>query len=129
MIFSLALLRILRRVCEQLVNSHAVTVLRYTGCNTGMLTAATAWLMLSFSSNIVCGFDSYTVLFKRPQRKFLPLPPGGGGGEKPRYFRVVVVLHYRCVHENKHRSSTVPFPKINKTSKNKLSLHSSVLKT
>jgi len=26
--------------------------------------AATAWLMLSFSSCIVCGFDSYTVLFK-----------------------------------------------------------------
>jgi len=31
--------------------------------------AATAWLM-SFSSCIVCGFDSYTVLFKRPQRIF-----------------------------------------------------------
>ena len=26
--------------------------------------AVTAWLMLSFSLRIVCGFDSYTVLFK-----------------------------------------------------------------
>jgi len=51
-IFSLVLLCILRRVFEQLVNSHAVTVLWYTGCNTGMLMAATAWLMLSFSSCI-----------------------------------------------------------------------------
>jgi len=33
--------------------------------------AASAWLMLSFSSCIVWGFDSYTVLFKCPQRKFL----------------------------------------------------------
>jgi len=32
--------------------------------------AATAWLMLSFSSCIVCGFDSFTVLFYCPQRKF-----------------------------------------------------------
>jgi len=31
--------------------------------------AVTAWLM-SFSSCIVCGFDSYTVLFKCPQRNF-----------------------------------------------------------
>jgi len=31
--------------------------------------AATSWLMMSFSSCIVCGFDSYTVLFKCPQRK------------------------------------------------------------
>jgi hypothetical protein len=28
-----------------------------------ILMAATAWLMLSFSSCIVCGFNSYTVLF------------------------------------------------------------------
>jgi len=41
---------------------------RYTGCNIVILMAATAWLMLSFSSCIVCGFDSYTVLFKCPQR-------------------------------------------------------------
>jgi len=46
-------------------------MLRYTRCNIVILMAATAWLMLSFSSSIVCGFDSYTVLFKRPQRKFL----------------------------------------------------------
>jgi len=36
-----------------------------------ILMAATAWLMLSFSSCIVCEFDAYTVLFKCPQRKFL----------------------------------------------------------
>jgi len=46
-------------------------VLRYTRCNIVILIAATVWLMLSFSSCIVCGFDSYTVLFKCPQRKFL----------------------------------------------------------
>jgi hypothetical protein len=44
-------------------------MLRYTWCNIVILMAATAWLMLSFSSCIVCGFDSYTVLFKCPQRK------------------------------------------------------------
>jgi len=44
---------------------------RYTRCNIVMLMAASAWLMLCFSSCIVCGFDSYTVLFKCPQRKFL----------------------------------------------------------
>jgi len=32
--------------------------------------AATVWLMLSFSSCTVCGFDSYTVLFYCPRRKF-----------------------------------------------------------
>jgi len=55
-IFCLALVCILRRVFEQLVNSRAVTVLRYTGCNVVILMAAAAWLM-SFSSCIVCGFD------------------------------------------------------------------------
>jgi len=45
-----------------------------TRCNVVILMAATAWLMLSFSSCIVCGFDSYTVLFKWPQRKFLSPP-------------------------------------------------------
>ena len=53
----------------ELVNSRAVTVLRYTRCNIVILMAATAWLMLSFSSCILCGFDSYTVLFKCPQRE------------------------------------------------------------
>jgi len=62
---------ILRRVFEQSVNSRAVTMLRYTRCNIVILMAATAWLVLSFSFCIVCGFDSYTVLFKCPQRKFL----------------------------------------------------------
>ena len=42
--------------------------------------AAAAWQMLSFSSCIVCGFDSYTVLFKCSQEIFLSLPFGGGGG-------------------------------------------------
>jgi len=46
--------------------------LRYTRCNVVILMAVTARLMLSFSSWIVCGFDYYTVLFKCPQRKFLP---------------------------------------------------------
>jgi len=53
--------------------------LRYTRCNIVILMAATAWLMLSFSSCIVCGFDSYTVLLKCPQRKFLLSPREGGG--------------------------------------------------
>ena len=50
-------------------------MLRYTRCNIVILMAATAWLMLSFSSCIVCGFDSHTVLFKCNQRKS---PPRGG---------------------------------------------------
>jgi len=61
---------ILHRVSEQLVNSRAVTMYRYTRCNIVILMAATVWLMLSFSSCIVCGFDSYTVLFKCPQRNW-----------------------------------------------------------
>ena len=66
-IFSLALVCILRKVFEQLVNSRAVTMLRYTRCNIVILMAATAWLTLSFSSCIVYGFDLHTVLFKCPQ--------------------------------------------------------------
>ena len=61
-IFSLTSVRILRSMSEQLVSSRAVTMLRYTRCNIVILMAATAWLMLYFSSCIVCGFDSYTVL-------------------------------------------------------------------
>jgi len=45
-------------------------MLRYTRCCIVILMAATAWLMLSFSSCLVCGFDSYTVLFKCLQRIF-----------------------------------------------------------
>jgi len=45
-------------------------MLRYTRCNIVILMVASAWLMLSFSSCIVCGFDSYTVLFKCSQRTF-----------------------------------------------------------
>ena len=52
-------------------------MLRYTRCNVVILMAATVWLMLSFSSCIVCGFDSYTVFFKCPQRKSPPPPRGG----------------------------------------------------
>ena len=63
------------RCCKWLppasINSCACLImLRYTRCNIVILMAATAWLMLCFSSCIVCGFDSYTVFFK-----FLPPPP------------------------------------------------------
>jgi len=44
-------------------------MLKYTGYNIVILMAATAWLMLSFSSCILCGFDSHTAHFKCPQRK------------------------------------------------------------
>jgi len=50
---------------------RSLIILRYTRCNIVILMAASAWLMLSSSSCIVCGFDSYTVLFKCPQRNFL----------------------------------------------------------
>jgi len=53
-----------------------IIMLRYNRCNTVILMAATAWLM-SFSSCIGCGFDSYTALFKCLQRN--PPPPGGKG--------------------------------------------------
>ena len=46
-------------------------ILRYTQCNIVILMAATAWLMLSFSSCIMWGFDSCTILFKCPQRNSL----------------------------------------------------------
>ena len=65
-----------RRCCKWLppasIQSCArLIMLRYTRCNIVILVAATAWLMLSFSSCFVCGFDSYTVLFKCMQRNFL----------------------------------------------------------
>jgi len=44
-------------------------MLRYIRCNIVILMAATVWLMLSFTSCIVCGFRSYTVLFKCPHGK------------------------------------------------------------
>jgi len=55
-----------RRCCKWLppasIHSCArVIMLRYARCNTVILMAATAWLILSFSSCIVCGFDSYNV--------------------------------------------------------------------
>ena len=54
-----------RRCCKWLppasIHSCArLIMLRYTRCN--------AWLILSFRSRIVCGFDSYTALCKCPQR-------------------------------------------------------------
>jgi len=55
-ILSLALVCILRGVFEQLINSLAVNMFRYTRCTIVIMMAATAWLML-------------TVLFKCPQRK------------------------------------------------------------
>jgi len=115
-IFSLALVCILRGVFEQLVKSRAVTMLRYTRCNIVILMAATACVMLSFSSCIVCGLDSYTVAFKCPQRKFLPPPPHvEGGGEKfsvrtlEKYGIRIKSAHYTgteahhtrsCIHKN-----------------------------
>jgi hypothetical protein len=60
-IFFLAFVCILRRVFEQLVNSRAVTMLRYTRCNIVILIAATAWPMLSFSSCIVCGLPYFSL--------------------------------------------------------------------
>ena len=57
----------------QLRTSDRVEVCR---CNIVILMAAIACLMMSFSSCIVCGFDSYTVLCNCPQRKFPPPPPG-----------------------------------------------------
>ena len=48
-------------------------MLRYTRCNIVILTAAAAWLMFSFGSCMECGFDSYAVIFKCPQRKFSEL--------------------------------------------------------
>ena len=64
-------------------------MLRCTRRNIVILMAATVWLMLSFSSCIVCGFHSYTVLFKCPQKKFLRPPPThthdtGTEGHQPR---------------------------------------------
>ena len=46
-------------------------MLRYSRYNIVILMAATAWLMMAFSSCIVCGFDSYTVLFMCLQRNFI----------------------------------------------------------
>jgi len=51
-------------------SSARLNMLRYTRRNVVILMAATAWLR-SFSSCIVCGYDSYTVLSKCPQRNFL----------------------------------------------------------
>ena len=52
-------------------------MLRYIRCNIVIVLAAAAWLMWSFRSCIVCGFDSYTVLFKYAQIS----PPPRRGGE------------------------------------------------
>jgi len=61
------------KVVASCINIHScvrLNMLRYTRCNTVILMAATAWLMLSFSFCIVRRFDSYTVLFKCPKRTF-----------------------------------------------------------
>ena len=67
------------------------------------LMAATAWLMLSFRSCIVCGFDSYTVLFKRPQREYViriksAHDTGTKGQHQPR----------SCSHKNHYVTSNIP---------------------
>ena len=54
--FSLALVCVLRRVFEQLVNSRAVAISRYNRCNIVILMVSSAWLMVSFSSCIACWF-------------------------------------------------------------------------
>ena len=62
-------------------------MLRYTGCNIMILMAATAWVILSFSSCILCGFDSYTALFKVSPEKISPPPLRGRGGRNYRNWR------------------------------------------
>jgi len=101
-IFSLALVCILRRVSEQLVKNRAVTVLRYTRCNIVILMTASAWLMLSSSSSIVCGSDSYTVLFMCPQRKFL----GGVGIFSGDTWKVRYMNQIRTRYRNWKTSAT-----------------------
>jgi len=112
------LVYILRRVFEQLANSCAVTMLWYTGCNVVIVMAATAWLMMSFSSCIVCGFDLYTVLSKCPQRKFLPSSRGGGGEKFKKYGIRIKSAHdtgteaqhqpRSCSHQNHYVTSGIP---------------------
>ena len=54
------------------IHSRArVIMLRYTRCNIVILMAATAWLILSFGSCIVCGFGSCTVFLKCPEKNLL----------------------------------------------------------
>jgi hypothetical protein len=59
------------KVVASCINTQlrSLIMLRYTRCNIVILMVAAAWLMLPFSSCIVCGFDSYTVLFESPLRK------------------------------------------------------------
>jgi len=96
-----------RRCCKWLppasIHSCAhLIILSYTRCNIVILMAATAWLM-SFSSCIVCGFDSCTVLFKCLPRKFLPL----GGGEREREnFSLRTVEKYGIRIKSAHDTGT-----------------------
>ena len=53
------------------IHSCALIMLKHTRCSMVILMAAAAWLMLSLSFCIVCEFNSYAVLFKCSQRKFL----------------------------------------------------------
>ena len=52
-------------------------MLRCTRCNMVILMHATAWLLMSFSSCIVCVFDSYTH-FSSVSREISSSPPRGG---------------------------------------------------
>ena len=65
-IFSLALVCILRRVFEQLVTSRAVTMLRYTRCNIVILIAATAWL-IGAATKITMLNRAYLNMIRRAQ--------------------------------------------------------------
>jgi len=61
------------QVVASCINIHSyvrLNMLRYTRSNIVILMAATAWLMLSFSSCIVCGFDSYTYFSSVPKENF-----------------------------------------------------------
>ena len=101
-------------------------VLRFTRCNIVILMAAAAWLMLSFSYCIVCGLDSFTVLFKRPHRLW-----GWGRREKcslgtpERYGIRIKSAHdtgtegqhqpRSCSHQNLYVTSGIPQHGDNKT--------------
>ena len=91
-IFSLALVCIMRRVFEELVNGHAVTMLRYTRCNIAILMAATAWLMLSFRNFSLGTLEKYGIRIKSAH------DTGTEGHHQPR----------SCSHQNHYVTSGIP---------------------
>jgi len=97
-----------RICCKCLPNASThscarLIMLRYTRCNIVILMAATAWLMLSFSSCIVCGFDSYTVLFKVSPEK-ISLPPTAGRGREKFFFRDIWKVRYKNQIRTRYRN-------------------------